>query len=48
MINLQTARALGLDIPATVLAVDVLAAAGRLPLDAVFVDIGAHIGTHTR
>ncbi len=30
-----------------VAAVDVLAAAGRLPPDAVFVDIGAHIGTHT-
>ncbi|MGA7490730.1 MAG: FkbM family methyltransferase, partial [Xanthobacteraceae bacterium] len=25
----------------------VLSAAGRLPADAVFVDIGAHIGTHT-
>jgi FkbM family methyltransferase len=28
-------------------AVAVLAAAGRLPADAVFVDVGAHIGTHT-
>ena len=28
-------------------AVEVLSAAGRLPADAVFVDIGAHIGTHT-
>ena len=28
-------------------AVEVLAAAGRLPADAVFVDVGAHIGTHT-
>ncbi len=28
-------------------AVTVLSAAGRLPADAVFVDIGAHIGTHT-
>jgi FkbM family methyltransferase len=28
-------------------AVQVLAAAGRLPPNAVFVDIGAHIGTHT-
>jgi FkbM family methyltransferase len=28
-------------------AVQVLSAAGRLPPDAVFVDIGAHIGTHT-
>ena len=30
-----------------VTAVDVLLAAGRLPPNAVFVDIGAHIGTHT-
>jgi FkbM family methyltransferase len=30
-----------------VTAVDVLSAAGRLPPDAVFIDIGAHIGTHT-
>jgi|SRR5262245_48280674 len=28
-------------------AVEMLSAAGRLPPDAVFVDIGAHIGTHT-
>ena len=28
-------------------AVEVLSAAGRLPPDAVFVDVGAHIGTHT-
>jgi FkbM family methyltransferase len=28
-------------------AVEVLSAAGRLPADAVFVDVGAHIGTHT-
>jgi FkbM family methyltransferase len=28
-------------------AVQVLSAAGRLPPDAVFVDVGAHIGTHT-
>lgn len=28
-------------------AVAILSAAGRLPPDAVFVDIGAHIGTHT-
>jgi FkbM family methyltransferase len=28
-------------------AVEVLAAAGRLPSDAVLVDVGAHIGTHT-
>src|SRR5436190_18788392 len=28
-------------------AVDVLSAAGRLHADAVFVDVGAHIGTHT-
>jgi FkbM family methyltransferase len=28
-------------------AVAVLSAAGRLPADAVFVDVGAHIGTHT-
>jgi FkbM family methyltransferase len=28
-------------------AVEVLAAARRLPADAVFVDVGAHIGTHT-
>jgi len=30
-----------------VTAVEVLSAAGRLPPDAVFVDVGAHIGTHT-
>ena len=30
-----------------VMAVEVLAAAGRLPPDAVFVDVGAHVGTHT-
>src|SRR6516164_2114420 len=28
-------------------AVEVLSSAGRLPADAVFVDVGAHIGTHT-
>jgi FkbM family methyltransferase len=28
-------------------AVEMLSAAGRLPADAVFVDVGAHIGTHT-
>src|SRR5258707_4981438 len=28
-------------------AVEVLAAGGRLPAHAVFVDVGAHIGTHT-
>jgi FkbM family methyltransferase len=28
-------------------AVEILAASGRLPPEAVFVDIGAHIGTHT-
>ena len=28
-------------------AVEILSRAGRLPADAVFVDIGAHIGTHT-
>src|SRR5260370_39285156 len=28
-------------------AVDVLSAAQRLPANAVFVDVGAHIGTHT-
>jgi FkbM family methyltransferase len=28
-------------------AIEVLSAAGRLPADAVFVDVGAHIGTHT-
>src|SRR5262245_44643857 len=28
-------------------AVEVLSAAGRLPAEAVFVDVGAHIGTHT-
>ena len=31
----------------SITAVDVLLAAGRLPPDAVFVDVGAHIGTHT-
>ena len=30
-----------------VTAVEVLSAAARLPADAVFVDVGAHIGTHT-
>ncbi len=28
-------------------AVEILSAAGRLPSDTVFVDVGAHIGTHT-
>jgi FkbM family methyltransferase len=28
-------------------AIEILSAAGRLPPDAVFVDVGAHIGTHT-